>query len=139
MAEEGGNTPDRRTMCYWLARTARETRESVDPPVKTSTLAVLAGVDASTISRFEAAKTWPQKIDRVVAAYAAMCGIEDGRELWARALKDWRASGGAPALEELGPAQRALLLAMEAAQRKSPYDGESQSEPNATQKKRRTR
>lgn len=122
-----------RTMRYWLARTLRETRETAG--LERNTVANLAGVDGATISRFENGHTWPQQIDRIVAAYALLCGVDDGRDLWARALTAYRTNGGAPLLGDLNPAQRALLLALEASQRSRPYDAESQEEPSATDRR----
>lgn len=127
-----------RTMRYWLGQTLREARQARG--IKLIDIARLADYsDASALTRFENDETWPNRLDLVIAAYAYMCGIEDGRELWESALKRWRRSGSAPTLGELTPAQRAVLLALEAARRQSPYDGGSRSEPTATPKKGRAR
>lgn len=99
-------------MKYWLSRVLREARERAQ--ISRQQLATVAGLDSSTISRFEQAASWPQHIDRLVAAYAHMCRIEDGRELWTAALHAWRAHGSPPALGELTAAQQYVLLALQA-------------------------
>jgi transcriptional regulator with XRE-family HTH domain len=121
---------DGRTMRYWLSCTLKEVRERAGQ--KPKTVAELAGVDASTISRFENNQAWPQKIDRMVAAYAMLSGVDDGRDLWHEAVERFRAQGGAPVLGELSSAQKSLRLALEAAQRQSPYGDESPSVRTST-------
>lgn len=125
-----------RTMAHWLGRRCRQLRE--DKGVKTSEIVQWINgrngqLDVSSLSNFETGKTWPQKLDAIVAAYAVTCGVEDGRKLWRAALKDYVRLGGAP-LPNRNPshAQHSVLLALEAAQRIQPYDGESQDTPTST-------
>lgn len=120
-----------RTMRYWLARACREARERTGQ--RRAEIALLAGIDPSTLSRFETFQTWPQNVDRVIVAYAYLCEIEDARSLWVQATRSFMKHGGVPLLGELSAAQRALLLAFEAAQRTSTHADEYQSEPISIQ------
>lgn len=113
----------RRTMRYWISTVLREAREEAGVPPKN--VAQLADVDNSTLSRFENHRTWPQNLDRMVAAYALIAGVEDPRDLWREAVQRYVKDGGQPVLGELSPAQRSLRLALEAAQRQTPYADES--------------
>ncbi len=131
------------TMHYWLARTLRERREARKLSVSQITMLIpgrdpAKRLDESQLSRFENALSWPRNIDEIVAAYAAACGIEDGRKLWADALKHWRVQGTAPALGhlEISPQVRSVLLAQEAKQRSRPYDAESPSKPTSSHRRR---
>jgi len=103
-----------RSMRYWLSRILREARERAH--IRRQEIAIVAGLDASTISRFENATSWPQQLDRLVAAYAQLCGIEDGRELWTQALRSWQTRGSPPTLGQLTPAQQYVLLALQSTQ-----------------------
>ena len=109
-----GRPSEHHSMKYWLARILREARERAQ--IRRQEIATVAGLDSSTISRFENATSWPQQLDRVVAAYAHLCGISDGRELWSQALHAWQTHGEPPTLGQLTPAQHFVLLALQAGQ-----------------------
>lgn len=48
-------------------------------------VATRAGVSHAAISRFERAENWPQDVDRIVAAYATECDVDE-IEIWRRAI-----------------------------------------------------
>ena len=137
--------PDRRTMLYWLARACRELREAAD--VKPGDVAAVVRIDTGTVYRFEKAERLPHKIDQLIAAYAYLCGIDDGREIWQTAVEDWMTKGGAPFLgEPTGPAL-AVRLALEAHQmtaqdahrrhqKKRRHADESREEPTSKDERR---
>lgn len=127
-------SPDGRTMKYWLMRTLRDARVRSD--VSTQDIALLVDADQSTVHRFEHNESFPRNFDAWVAAYSYALGLEDGRELWGKALSSWQKQGGVPVLGPLSPAQRARLLAVEAALRRLPDADEPRGEPNATPKRR---
>lgn len=116
-------------MKYWLSRVLREARERSQ--ISRQQLATVAGLDSSTISRFEQAASWPQQVDRLVAAYAHMCSIQDGRELWTAALHAWRTHGSPPTLGELTAAQQYVLLALQASAQQ-PQPAPPQQPPGPT-------
>ena len=61
-------------------------------------VAARAGVDPSTIYRFENEGRWPKDPDRTVAAYGEVVGVKDAREIWEAALRRWRRGGASPKL-----------------------------------------
>jgi len=126
----------RRTMHYWLQRTTREIREQSNCTARD--IALVAGLDPGTVSRWEKHDiSWPRghNIERLVVAYAQMCGVEDARDIWSEAIKQYQQSGGAPILGELTPQQRSLLLALEAAQRSAQDAGKSREAPTAKRRR----
>lgn len=77
------------TMIEWAAVAAKLARQAADPPIKQSRIAAELDVDQSTIARFESGK-WPADPDRMLAAYAQVCGIEGGAlAFWATAAELW--------------------------------------------------
>lgn len=70
-------------------------------------VAARAGVDRSSIYRFEKEAHWPSDPDRLVAAYAEVIGVMDARELWEAALRRWRRGGSEPRLPSSEPVARA--------------------------------
>lgn len=96
------NSHKRRTMLGWLALVAKERREEAD--VKVPPLAVMAGVDPSTVYLFEKGARWPRKatVDRLIAVYAVMTDCPDGREIWQEAITRWR---NVPGAKPLAPGQ----------------------------------
>jgi transcriptional regulator with XRE-family HTH domain len=88
--------PSEQRMAYWLARVLREEREKRG--LMRSEIAGLAKRDQSTIARVEYGRSLQPDIDRYVAAYAEAFEIDDGRKLWAEALKRWMRQGPPPAL-----------------------------------------
>lgn len=88
-----------RKMSYWLALVLHDRRK--EKGISPAKLAALADVDQSTITRFEQGQSLPPEVDRYVAAYAQLLGIEDSRELWLLALEKWRREGAPPVLSEL--------------------------------------
>lgn len=148
MSGEATTPTHTRTMRYWLGRTLRETREAArDEGGHELALYQIAlylrdsGIQISeaTLSRLETDSTgWPRKdLDAIVAAYADLCGIEDPRDLWRRALDSWVSRGGIPALGIITPYRSATILALEARQRSQQRAGESRSKPTSKGKSRK--
>lgn len=52
-------------------------------------IATVAGVSHVTISMFERALLWPDRLEEIVAAYAQETGREPV-DLWAEAVERWR-------------------------------------------------
>lgn len=76
------------TLLCWLARVCRTAREDV-AGYPQRTIADEAGVDHSTISRFEHAKAWPSDPGNVVRAYAHVLELDE-LKLWTTAIRMWR-------------------------------------------------
>lgn len=108
---------------WWLAETLREEREKAGQPVEL--VAYVLGVNIRTIERFEdsdyrgsdGGKPYGHDIDRVVATYAYLLGMDDCRELWQLALDRWRNQGPPPDFMTDLPAARFVLPIREVAQR----------------------
>ena len=76
-------------MLTWLGGAARECRETAG--LRRIQIASQAGLDTDvTIRRFEEGKTWPRKLDHILAVYADSCSIRDARDIWQKALDNWR-------------------------------------------------
>lgn len=73
------------TMLYWLGQACRRARE--EKGLSRVKVARHLNRDPSTLFRFEAGETWPDYIDRVLAGYAELTGLRDGRVLWAEACE----------------------------------------------------
>lgn len=75
----------------WLARAAATTR--TEAGVTQETVAGLISKRGITIKRFEEGETLsPPNLDRMIAAYAAACGLKDGRIIFRSALDEWMKS-----------------------------------------------
>jgi transcriptional regulator with XRE-family HTH domain len=75
-------------MQEWLRHVLRERRKNAGASLKDVEQAG-AGVDRSTISRFERGQTgWPDNLDTMVTAYADVTGVSEP-ELWREALGLW--------------------------------------------------
>ena len=81
-------------MTYWIGDVLQEEREAAG--VTTAQVATALDVDERTIKRLELGQTMGRDIDRTVAAYAYLIGIEDGRDLWREALERWSRDGSPP-------------------------------------------
>jgi transcriptional regulator with XRE-family HTH domain len=129
-------------MLYWLGKTLRQEREAKN--LKLADVYAMLRTQGettaeSTLSRLENGHTWSRETEKIITVYAFMCGIDDARDLWAKALRQWLQHGGVPVLGELTPQMRAYLLAVEADRRTRPADAESPSETNANVKRREAR
>lgn len=93
-----GEEPVASQLAYWIATVLNDAREKAH--VKEEEAATTLGVVVRTIRRLEnrdgEAPTLGRDINRYVAAYAWLLGMDDGRDLWERALKRWRSHGTAP-------------------------------------------
>ena len=90
-------------MSYWIATTLHDERERVG--VSEDDMARTIGVNWRTIRRLEEGHGMGRDIDRFVAGYAYLLGVEDARELWGIALRRWQESGSPPRFEAIdGPA-----------------------------------
>jgi hypothetical protein len=88
-----------RTMHYWLQRTTRELRE--DANLTAGDIAYVSGMDAGTVSRWEDHTiSWPrgEEVEKLIVAYAEMCGVQDARHIWKIAVNRFQNEGGAPRL-----------------------------------------
>lgn len=81
-------------MSYWLADALRATREAAK--VSRNAIAKRLDVDPSTVFRLEKGAGLTRDVERYVAAYAELCGVEDGRQLWRDALNRWMDHGAPP-------------------------------------------
>jgi hypothetical protein len=127
-----------RRMLYWLAQAAKRARGDERREV----VAALADQSKEIIKRFEDAVNWPQKLDQVVAAYAQVGGLEDGRQLWQEALDLWWAHGSKPLTgrrdEATRPSQRVAAEVERTARRQARRETRNESErtPTSTRKRR---
>lgn len=125
-------------MRYWISRVLREAREG-----KASREAVRllipnntgGFIDSSTLSRFEAGKTWPRELDLIVPAYAAVTGYEDPRKLWELAVRRYLLEGAVPQLGDTSPVLLSVRAAQEAAQRSLRHGGGSSGTPSAKRRR----
>lgn len=103
--EQGGtdaSAPGTR-MSYWIATALETVRENIG--ISEDEMATSLGVNWRTIRRLETGGSMGRDIDRFVAGYAHVAGIEDGRDIWEDALARWRKHGNAPQFEAVsGPA-----------------------------------
>lgn len=117
-AEAGGReqAPGRR-YSYWLGQLLSREREGTGDehgigirkgePIDRGLLAGMIGYSEKTLERREEGErqknnpdvrkfTFGDDIDKIVAGYAYILGIDDPRVLWERALKLWHAEGAVP-------------------------------------------
>lgn len=90
-------------MLLFLSETAIAARENADEPIEA--VAARARRSANAIRNFEAGQSWPQDIDRVMAAYADLADLPDALALWQAALDLWAEHGSAPMLGRRDDAQ----------------------------------
>jgi hypothetical protein len=81
---------------YWLAVAATEIR--VQAGWSYEDVASLLQIGKEKVTRFEKAKHWPRDIDRTMAGYAHIGGLEDPRAIYQRALDLWHEHGSKPLL-----------------------------------------
>jgi transcriptional regulator with XRE-family HTH domain len=79
---------------FWLGATARRCREEAG--LSLEDMASHMRVSKEKVDRFEKGRTRPHSESEVVAAYAAVCGIADPRDIYDVALRDWHEHGEAP-------------------------------------------
>ena len=79
---------------YWLGATARRCREEAG--LSLEDMASHMRVSKEKVDRFEKGRTRPHSESEVVAAYAAVCGIAEPRDIYDVALRDWYEHGDAP-------------------------------------------
>lgn len=136
-----------RRFSYWLADTLRAERTKADQPIEL--IAYVLGVNPRTIERFEdpahrddtGEKPWGRDIDRVVAVYAYVLGVEDPRDLWQLALDRWRDEGERPDfLSDLPPSTRGFIRPLwDEARRQRQALAEQQEKRRAMQSRRGAR
>jgi transcriptional regulator with XRE-family HTH domain len=95
-----------REFASWLAIVASEARE--EHGISLERVAADADVSVSTVRNFEEKGTWPHKVNRLMAVYAKLTGLGDGRLLFAQAVSNWQEHGRPPLAD---PDQEPDLLA----------------------------
>lgn len=112
-------------MSYWIACVLERERKRAG--LSEHAMAQMMGVDSRTIKRWEAGDTFGRRteLDRAVAGYAFVLGMDDGRALWQWALDWWRAEGAPPEFIPVeGPAASfAEAIRQEALRRRSQKPG----------------
>jgi hypothetical protein len=93
---QSAHPPAGQRFLYWLAHAATQARERVD--VRAETIASMLDMSVESVRRFETAKHFPNDPDRMIAAYAAVAGLDDPREIYQQALNLWYAHGSMPLL-----------------------------------------
>lgn len=89
--------PAGQKLLYWLGQAARSVRETAG--VSRAEIAVAVKRDQSAVERFENGQTMPQQLERVLAAYAAACNLDDPRDILQAALHLWYKHGTPPTLD----------------------------------------
>lgn len=116
--------PDTDSMLYWLAEVARDARKTAGRKQVHIAASTQAGVDQSTITRFEKRSGgWPRNPDATIKAYADDLDVSP-RELWRAALELWEIYATMPADE------RAAWLARREAERTPARRREGRREPD---------
>jgi hypothetical protein len=119
--------PPGRRFSYWLGQRCKRTRELHG--LSLEAVAGHVGMSKESIDKFEKGRARPQQEDGVVAGYGELVGLEDARDLYAEALRDWYDHGDAPIAKRpaTGPPRQApdQLPPLPG----SPQDGESEEPP----------
>ena len=105
MADLEAMLPPGARMSYWIAATLVRAREEAG--IHERQMAEIMGVDPSTIRRWETGDSFGRRteLDRAIAGYAYVLGLEDARELWDAALTAWYEHGSPPEFMPIeGPA-----------------------------------
>lgn len=98
------------------------------------------GRKASAVERFESGRTWPaENLELYAAAYAAIAGIDDPRDIYRMSLDSWILQGRkpltAPALAELAedpePSFRDLVESIRRAGETSRARAEAEPQPTS--------
>ena len=129
---DDGTAPAGSRMSYWIATTLHDEREKAG--ISEDDMARTIGVNWRTIRRLESGQGMGRDIDRFVAGYAYLLGVEDGRELWEAAQARWRRDGSPPRFEAIdGPAAAfAEAIRLEALRRREdPHRRAGDSGPRA--------
>jgi hypothetical protein len=92
--------PTGQQFAYWLAKAATQVREGAHATPEH--VGAAARLRSETVTRFEKAENWPRDLDRLMAAYADVAGIDDARKIFDLALDKWYANGDAPVLHADG-------------------------------------
>lgn len=81
------------TFIFWLAAAARELREQSNARLEHVAAAADEGVHV--VRRFEKGdtKTIPRNLDRLIAGYAQVAGVDNPRDIFEMALRMWREYG----------------------------------------------
>lgn len=95
---------------FWecVADVVAELRAAADPEAQLIDIAYWSRASQGAISRFERHESQPRDLDRLVVAYAKVCGA-DAAQIMREAIDRWEAAGGADLptnpLTRLGPAE----------------------------------
>lgn len=89
-----GRPPGERFL-FWLGQAARQLREEAD--VSPAAVTTPAGVKReATIEAFEKGQNMPRDLERMLLAYAKLCGLDDPRDIVRDALRLWYEHGEPP-------------------------------------------
>lgn len=86
--------PTKDTQLYWLGREVRALRETLG--LTPEFVGAAFNISGNKIRRFEKGENQPQDVEQIVAGYAVLAGLDDAREIYARALRSWVAKGKKP-------------------------------------------
>ena len=128
-----------RRLSYWIVHVLKRERQAYG--FEPEDVARILHVHPRTIQRLEDGETHTlgPEIDRVIAAYGYLLGLDDSRELWYMALDAWKRYGAEAApefsLPDGLPGEFARAI-RDAAQRQRAKDAAHSSARNATPKNR---
>lgn len=120
-------------LSYWLAAVLRKEREAAGRTRQD--IATMLGTSVKTIDRFESGESLGRDAELYVAAYAYALGLEDSRELWARAVQSWLQKGVPPVFRAEGPAEAYARAIRNVALRQRQSGGERSERRNTTRRR----
>lgn len=93
-AQEMSARPPGQRFLFWLGEAARQLRE--EHGLGPSAVSARLGVREATVESFEKAKNMPRDLEALLAAYAAVCDLDDPRDIVRDALRLWYECGEGP-------------------------------------------
>jgi hypothetical protein len=74
-------------LIYWIAALAAGHR--IETGMSPEKMSQLTGINAMLLRRFERGEAWPVDLDSILAAYAQIAELEDGRHIVVQAVDAW--------------------------------------------------
>lgn len=90
----------------YLGHLLEEKRTKADPYISRAKIARLLVVTEQTVERLELKPGLPPDVDRYVAGYARLLGIDDPRDIYLEAIDRWKKHGPRPRVSADEPLQR---------------------------------